>query len=101
MKWTWTRMALLILALWLEIDAFIVPTAADPGSSGDASLAFMISWVALKRRVPSNVEALLGCGLTLGTCLTNRMNYHYGDKLLMLPVMLLAGGLFVYFDWGE
>ncbi len=100
MKWTWTRVVLLIAAVWLQVDAFKTPSRADPGPAGDVSLSFAISWVALKKKVPPTSEAILGLGLTVFACASNRAASP-SDKLLWLPLVILACVLFVYFGRGE
>jgi hypothetical protein len=100
MDWTWARVALLTAALWLQIDAFLVPTRADPGPSGDVALSFAISWVALKKKVPSPVQGLIGCGLTVFACVSNRVNLR-GYEFVTLPFLVLGCVLFFYFSKHE
>ena len=94
MRWTWTRIALLTAAAWLQIDAFIISTRADPGPAGDVALSFAIGWVALKNKVPSTAQAIVGCGLAGFSSVSNRANLR-GYEFFSLPLVVLGCILFV------
>jgi hypothetical protein len=98
-RWTWKKIFLLVVALFLFIDLFFVPFSPnlDPSKSGESILFFILAFRATSRgELPTFV-------VVLGTCvaaLASSMNHGLlkSPSFVWTPLAILLTALVLF--WG-